>query len=70
MNLTVGQYQQLYAIAKSDDDELEKSAQSISVITGRPVSEVEEMPLNEFNALNRKIVSTISIYYQCCKAEH
>ena len=60
MKLTVGQYQALYAIAKSEDDELEKSVQSVSVVTGKPVSEVENMPLNEFNALNRQIVTNIN----------
>lgn len=60
MKLTVGQYQQLYIIATSDDDETEKAIQSVSVITNKTPSEVEDMPLNEFNALNRKVVSEIN----------
>ena len=60
MKLTVGQYLALYKIAKSDDDELEKAAQSVSVVTGKTVAEVENMPLNEFNALNRQITTSIN----------
>lgn len=60
MKLTVGQYQQLYAIAKSDQDELEKSLQSVAVLMNKTIEQVEDMPLNEFNALNRKIVSSIN----------
>ena len=57
MKLTVGQYQQLYAIAKSDEDELDKSLQSVEIITGKSA---EDMPLNEFNKLSREIVSSIN----------
>lgn len=57
MKLTVGQYQQLYAISKSEDDELEKSMQCVEVITGKSA---DEMPLNEFNKLNRDIVAAIN----------
>lgn len=60
MKLTVGQYQALYKIAKSEEDELEKSLQSVSIVTGKTIEEVEDMPLNEFNALNRQIVSSIN----------
>lgn len=60
MKLTVGQYQQLYAIAKSEDSFEEKAIQSISVVTGKTIDAVENMPINEFNALNRKITSSIN----------
>lgn len=60
MKLTVGQYQQLYAIAKSEDPFEEKAIQSVAVVTGKTIEEVEEMPLNEFNALNRRITSSIN----------
>lgn len=60
LKLTVGQYQQLYAISNSDDDTAEKAIQSVCVVTGKPASEVEDMPLIEFNALNRQIVSSIN----------
>ena len=57
MKLTVGQYQQLYIIAKSEDDELDKSMQSVEVITGKSA---DDMPLNEFNKLSREIVAAIN----------
>ena len=57
MKLTVGQYQQLYIIAKSEDDELDKSMQSVEVITGKSS---DDMPLNEFNKLSREIVAAIN----------
>lgn len=61
MKLTVGQYQQLYAIAKDEDtDELEKSLQSVAILTDKTIEQVEDMPLNEFNQLNRKIVAAIN----------
>jgi hypothetical protein len=47
--LTVGEYQSLYRIHKSDQDEMEKSVQSVSILTGKPQWEVEEMPMETFN---------------------
>lgn len=46
--MTVLQYQQLYKIEKSDLDETEKDMQVVSVMTGLPESEVENMQLSEF----------------------
>lgn len=57
MKLTVGQYQQLYAIEKSSDPYEDKIIQRVSVATGKPESEVEAMPLTEFNAINRQITT-------------
>lgn len=54
-NLTVGEYQELYKIHKSKDDELEKSIQSVAVITGKTRWEVEEMDLTAFNEQARII---------------
>ena len=58
--MTVGQYQQLYEIAKSTDDETEKAIQSVAVLTGKTPSEVEDMPLHEFNRVNSEIVKSIN----------
>lgn len=55
MKLTIGQYQQLYAIAKSKDDEIDKAIQSVSVLTGKTEREIEEMPYVEFNSLARTV---------------
>lgn len=53
--LTVGEYQQLYSIHKSDDDEVDKSIQSVSILTGLTRWEVEDMDLSEFRAMAREI---------------
>jgi hypothetical protein len=55
MNLTVGQYQQLYFIHKTETDELERSIRSIGVVTGKTQDEIEEMPVKDFNTLSREI---------------
>jgi len=55
MNLTVGQYQELYRIHKSKDDELEKSVLSIATITSQTRWEVEEMPMDKFRDKIREI---------------
>lgn len=47
--LTVGQYQQLYAIQKSEMDEIDRATESVAVLTGKTPTEVEDMPLSEFN---------------------
>ncbi len=60
MKLTVGQYQQLYAIAKSDMEPEEKSIQSVAIITGKTTDEVEDMPFIEFKALDRKCADSIN----------
>lgn len=54
-DLTVGQFQQLHAIHVSSDDDLEKAISSISVLTGLPRWEVEELPLKTFKDLSREI---------------
>lgn len=51
MKLTVGQYQALYEINKSEEDETEKDLQAVSVVTGKTITEVEDMQLSEFKKL-------------------
>lgn len=51
MKLSVGQYQALYEINKSEDDETEKDLQAVSVVTGKTITEVEDMQLSEFKKL-------------------
>lgn len=53
--ITVGQFQEIYKISKSDIDSEEKLTEMVSVLSGKPVSEVEEMPLTEFNNLAKQI---------------
>lgn len=55
--LTVGQYIELYKIAKSETDPTEKTIHNIAIATGRTYEQVEELPINEVNALGRHITS-------------
>src|SRR5215831_8341270 len=59
--LTVSDYQQLYSVVASDDDELNKSVACVSIITGLPRWEVEELPLPEFNQANDEISTIFSM---------
>lgn len=58
--LTVGEYQELYTIARSDDDEVEKSLQLISVLTGLPRWDVENLSVEQFNVVSREIAVIFS----------
>jgi hypothetical protein len=54
--LTVGEYQQLYAIHTSKEDELDRAVMSVAIITGKPRWEVEDMDLDKFRDISRSIV--------------
>lgn len=58
-DLTVSQYQELYQINSSDSDEIEKAIGSVSVLTGLPRWDVEELPLPDFN----KAASELAIIF-------
>jgi len=58
--LTVGQFQALYAIQKSNQDELDKITDCVSVMTGKTSAEVDDMPLSEFNAIAAQITAVFS----------
>jgi hypothetical protein len=58
--ITVGQYQELYAIQKSDLDELDKITESVSVLSGKTIRELDEMPVIEFNKLSQKLTEALS----------
>lgn len=53
--LTVGEYQQLYSIHTSKDDEIDKAVQSVAILTGKARWEVEEMDFNEFSRVTKEI---------------
>lgn len=53
--LTVGEYQELYRIHRSDDDELDKTVQSIAVLTGKTRWEVEDMDMDLFRSYSKRI---------------
>lgn len=52
--LTVGEYQQLYEIHISGDDQIEKSVASVAVLTGKPRWEVEDMDFDQFREKARE----------------
>jgi len=58
--LTVGQFQALYSIQKSSQDELDKMTDCIAVLTGKTAAEVDDMPLSEFNAISAQIAGVFS----------
>lgn len=58
--LTVGEYQQLYSIHTSKEDEIDKAVLSVSLITGKTRWEVEEMDFKEFSQLTKEIAIIFS----------
>lgn len=58
--LTVGQYQELFAIHTSEMDDLDKVIQSVCVLTGKSESEVEEMSLSDFNKTSSTLATIFS----------
>lgn len=47
--MTVEQYQALYSIQRSEMNDIEKAAESVAILTGKTPTEVDDMPLSEFN---------------------
>lgn len=58
--LTVAEYQQLYTISRSDDDDIEKSIQLVSVLTGKPRWDVENISVQEFRTISAEIAVILS----------
>ena len=53
--LTVGEYQALYYIHTSKDEEIDKAVASVSILTGKTRWEVEEMDFKEFTHLTKEL---------------
>jgi len=53
--LTVGEYQALYSIHTSKDEEIDKAVASVSILTGKTRWEVEEMDFKEFTHLTKEL---------------
>ena len=53
--LTVGEYQQLYSIHTSKDDDMDKAVQSVAILTGKARWEVEDMDFKQFSQLTKEI---------------
>lgn len=59
-NLTVDQYQHLYAIHRSTDDEVDKAIHSVAILTEKTREQVEDMPLDEFREVSKAIAIIFS----------
>lgn len=54
--MTLQMYEHLSKIAESDTDDIEKQIQMVSVLTGKSVKEVEDLPISEYHSLAKKTV--------------
>lgn len=59
-NLTLGQFQEIFAIQKSEMNEEDKMTEMVAAVTGKSVHDVEEMPIMEFNKLSKQVVKHLS----------
>lgn len=59
-NMTLGQYQALYSIQKTDLDELDKVTESVAILTGKTNREVEDMPVTEY----KRVVNELAGIWQ------
>lgn len=62
--LTLLEYQELYRINTSDSDEIDKAISSVSVLTGLPRWEVEEMKMTDFNRVSAELATIFSNEYE------
>lgn len=54
--MTLQMYEHLSKIAESDTDDIEKQIQMVSVLTGKSVKEVEDLPISVYHDLAKKTV--------------
>lgn len=54
--MTLQMYEHLSKIAGSDTDDIDKQIQMVSVLTGKSVKEVEDLPISEYHSLAKKTV--------------
>ena len=54
--MTLQMYEHLSKIAESDTDDIEKQIQMVSVLTGKSVKEVEDLPISVYHSLAKKTV--------------
>lgn len=54
-NLTVDEYQLLYSIHKAEGDDVDKSVDLVSILTGKTREEVNDMPIYEYREKSREI---------------
>lgn len=58
--ITVGQFQEIYKINKSEIDPEEKMTEMVSVLAEKTVQEVDTMTVPDFNKLSSEIVKILS----------
>ena len=54
--MTLQMYEHLSKLAESDTDDIEKQIQMVSVLTGKSVKEVEDLPISVYHDLAKKTV--------------
>lgn len=54
--MTLQMYEHLSKIAESDTEDIEKQIQMVSVLTGKSVKEVEDLPISVYHDLAKKTV--------------
>lgn len=59
-DLSVGEYQELFRIHNSTDDQLDKAIQSVAILTGTTPKQVEELTLLEFNLASAELAVIFS----------
>jgi hypothetical protein len=62
--LTVAQYQELYSVNTSDIDDVEKAISCVSILTGLPRWEVEELPLADFNKVSSELAIIFAVNFE------
>lgn len=58
--MTLGQFQEIYKIHKSDIDREDKMTESVAILSGKTVREVEAMPVPEFNKLAKEVRDSLT----------
>lgn len=54
-NITLGQYQALYSIQKSDMDDIDKMAESVALLAGKTLRQLDDMPVPEYMSITRSL---------------
>lgn len=58
--LTLGQFQEIWRIHKSDIDQEEKLTEMVAVLAGKTVNEVDQLTIPEFNSLAGQVKEILS----------
>ena len=58
--MTLGQFQEIYKISRSDIDEEDKMTEMVAAMTGRTPNEVDSLSIPEFNQLAAQVKEALS----------